>query len=505
MIRPLLVLVLAALAPQEIIDKAGTSFDKGEFLETVTVLDEALPSIRESGDTESLAECLSMLAVSYSRLGLYDRAISAQEECYRIDLEEGDPANISSSLNNLAGFCLAMENYDEAEKLIREAISYEEKLGESAALAVRYGMASDILLKQGKPREAVDYAKKALEMDQAAGRTSQAAVRKSQLAAACLDLGNLREARTLLDEAAEVFSATQNIHSLSVCRQQQGSVAAKMGRFSDAANYLREGLTLSRQTGNILLQRNISRDLAVILKDLDPRSAVNYMQDVVALSDSLFRHNTAQEMAQLVIQQDLSSKEKALADRDRALRQSKCMVSLLILTLLLLAALFILVHRAMILHKKNVKLLQKTSDIKDRLLIIGASNPALRDPELGGLMQELSDIGGKLPDKKLTSREQEIARLCCDGLMSKEIADRLNISVRTVETHKNNIFRKLGINTTAELARLIRGGGRKRLIINDLKITFARLHPFSGEWFCPSGRFSYLCNHDLKLYTIWVC
>ena len=460
MICPLLVLVLVldALSPQEIIDKAGSNFDKGDFLETVTVLEEALPSVRESGDTESLAECLSMLAVSYSRLGLYDRAISTQKECYRIDLEEGDPANISSSLNNLAGFCLAMENYDEAEKLIREAISYEEKLGESAALAVRYGMASDILLKQGKPREAVDYAKKALEMDQAAGRTPQAAVRKSQLAAACLDLGNLREARTLLDEAAEVFSATQNIHSLSVCRQQQGSVAAKMGRFSDAANYLREGLTLSRQTGNILLQRNISRDLAVILKDLDPRSAVNYMQDVVALSDSLYRHNTAQEMAQLVIQQDLSSKEKALADSERALRQSKRTNSLLIVTLLLLAALFILVHRAMILRKKNVELLQKTSDIKDRLLIIGAANPALRDPELGSLMQELSDIGGKLPDKKLTAREQEIARLCCDGLLSKEIADRLNISVRTVETHKNNIFRKVGINTTAELVDLIRGG-----------------------------------------------
>lgn len=48
-----------------------------------------------------------------------------------------------------------------------------------------------------------------------------------------------------------------------------------------------------------------------------------------------------------------------------------------------------------------------------------------------------------------------IARLCSEGLQSKEIASRLNISKRTVETHKNNIFRKLGINSTAELIRLM--------------------------------------------------
>ena len=38
-------------------------------------------------------------------------------------------------------------------------------------------------------------------------------------------------------------------------------------------------------------------------------------------------------------------------------------------------------------------------------------------------------------------------------MISKEIAVRLGISQRTVEVHKNNIFRKLGINNTVELMR----------------------------------------------------
>ena len=50
-----------------------------------------------------------------------------------------------------------------------------------------------------------------------------------------------------------------------------------------------------------------------------------------------------------------------------------------------------------------------------------------------------------------TSRELDIVRLCSKGLSVKQIAETLNISARTVETHKNNIFKKLGFNSTMEL------------------------------------------------------
>jgi len=57
------------------------------------------------------------------------------------------------------------------------------------------------------------------------------------------------------------------------------------------------------------------------------------------------------------------------------------------------------------------------------------------------------------PDKEsiLTSREREIVQLLVAGKVNKEIADVLNISVRTVETHRATIMRKLGINSIVEL------------------------------------------------------
>ncbi|MCL2727823.1 MAG: response regulator transcription factor [Bacteroidales bacterium] len=54
---------------------------------------------------------------------------------------------------------------------------------------------------------------------------------------------------------------------------------------------------------------------------------------------------------------------------------------------------------------------------------------------------------------EFTEREKEIIHLCRDGMLCKEIASRLGISTNTVNTHKKNIFLKLGINTTMEMVQ----------------------------------------------------
>ncbi|WP_415920358.1 response regulator transcription factor [Tateyamaria sp. SN6-1] len=53
----------------------------------------------------------------------------------------------------------------------------------------------------------------------------------------------------------------------------------------------------------------------------------------------------------------------------------------------------------------------------------------------------------------LTGREQTILLQLAQGMSNKEVAGTLDISVRTVETHRKNIKRKLGISSTAGLTR----------------------------------------------------
>jgi len=56
---------------------------------------------------------------------------------------------------------------------------------------------------------------------------------------------------------------------------------------------------------------------------------------------------------------------------------------------------------------------------------------------------------------KLTKREKEIAKLVATGLINKEIADSLHISLNTVQYHRSNIKRKLDIKNSADLTRLV--------------------------------------------------
>lgn len=54
---------------------------------------------------------------------------------------------------------------------------------------------------------------------------------------------------------------------------------------------------------------------------------------------------------------------------------------------------------------------------------------------------------------RLTPREQEIMRMLAEGIKKTEIADRLCISVKTVENHRSNIMKKLDLHSTMDLVR----------------------------------------------------
>ena len=63
------------------------------------------------------------------------------------------------------------------------------------------------------------------------------------------------------------------------------------------------------------------------------------------------------------------------------------------------------------------------------------------------------------PLESLSDRESEIFRLLVSGTSSKDLARRLFISVKTVETHRTNIARKLGVRSTVDLVRFASAQG----------------------------------------------
>ena len=80
-------------------------------------------------------------------------------------------------------------------------------------------------------------------------------------------------------------------------------------------------------------------------------------------------------------------------------------------------------------------------------------------PTLGAALLAPDVQPGRLsgPGGELSEREIEVLQLIAWGLTNAEIAERLFVSIRTVETHRAHIHQKLDVHTRAELVRLARG------------------------------------------------
>ncbi|GGN49062.1 DNA-binding NarL/FixJ family response regulator [Actinoplanes campanulatus] len=82
----------------------------------------------------------------------------------------------------------------------------------------------------------------------------------------------------------------------------------------------------------------------------------------------------------------------------------------------------------------------------------GAVNALIRN-----YLERVAD--GEDPGRTITDREEEVLKLVAEGHSSKEIADLLVISVKTVERHRSNLLQKLGLRDRLELTRYaIRAG-----------------------------------------------
>lgn len=93
------------------------------------------------------------------------------------------------------------------------------------------------------------------------------------------------------------------------------------------------------------------------------------------------------------------------------------------------------------------KLISAINDIRQGKRVISAEMTNL-------IVDDYStDLTSPLTADLLTQREKEILSLTANGLTSKEIAERLDISARTVEAHRGNVREKLGITTMSELVK----------------------------------------------------
>jgi DNA-binding NarL/FixJ family response regulator len=70
---------------------------------------------------------------------------------------------------------------------------------------------------------------------------------------------------------------------------------------------------------------------------------------------------------------------------------------------------------------------------------------------LNGYLRRDGTVADLRSHDRLTAREREVVQLLAEGMSSKEVAAQLGLSVKTAETHRSNIMRKLDLHSVSEL------------------------------------------------------
>ena len=98
----------------------------------------------------------------------------------------------------------------------------------------------------------------------------------------------------------------------------------------------------------------------------------------------------------------------------------------------------------------------KSEELVRAILAVAAGqtylDPAITERAVTQL-RESGQVARGVPNANLTAREADVLRLIALGYVNKEVAARLNLSIKTVEAHKSNAMNKMGMKSRVDIVR----------------------------------------------------
>ena len=409
-----------------LVDSAYSLAVSGEYARAISLNEDGLNAVPEDS-TALRCEFYSCLLYCYHRLGDYERALEYGERCLAYDEQQGTPQDLSASLGNLAGIYSSAGQNEVAEAYLRRAIDIENELLNTEkdytpkSLTVREAMLGEVLLaKDSALEEALAFTQDALTIDRQLGRRLQEGMRLAQIGHIYAALGDRQSADAYTSQALQIARETGNKMTEVLCLLQ-------LGCYEEAAEQA-HGYGLKKQEYEACME----------LGDL---------KRAMTLKNELINEENQRQLIIAQVRHDTYNKEQELAkQKTRNKILAVCALTALLAVCVLTLILFLQRRR-------------KQDSPEEPELPIIPETPETPETQEYQESAESTDSPGspespETPDAlPLTQREQEVVKLLCEGLKGKDIAERMNVSLRAVNSHKTNIFNKLGISSSVELVR----------------------------------------------------
>ena len=422
-----------------------------------------------------------------------------------LDVSAGDPLLKVQSLSTIVGIDImasrdadAWEKALEAEAIARDA-GFKKELAEILISKAKLCSYAEISPETGRNDEGLEYATEALHLAEEADAVEQ----QSE---ACYIIGSLyinknrwsdpvdpdiyRTAGEWLDKG-QALADTYDIPRLKrngiLFRSrwfQQGD------RNEEAIAYFEKVFATLKESDYLTASALDDR-----LVRLYTRTG-QYEKALDAHDDYVFRMQKYLQQKQDETLQEMQTRFE-VQEKERALERGRYRTLILLLALLLAAtAIVLLVRQAQKAHRRNTEL-QRISDSKEQIIEIlskdlknptgdfakrietlSASVASLSPEEIRKRCEELIqgaqeinadvaryvgdvliDRSKRIADIGLSAREIQIIRLSAEGLTAAQIAERLFLSINTVNTHRQRIYAKMGVGNVTDMIRKATGLG----------------------------------------------
>jgi predicted ATPase/DNA-binding CsgD family transcriptional regulator len=305
------------------------------------------------------------------------------------------------ALNGAAFLAIDQGDHGDARDLADESIGLGQKLGYRSGEATAHAYLGRSLVASGRPAEAGPYVERALQLLE--GLDDPAAVATAQLYAglAAHFTGRFEESCARFERSLELRGATDLPSVAARSLQQLGKSRLELGDIRGARSALEESLPIAIDLGDRWVVCVVMEGFAgLATRTGKPRRAMRLAGVVRGLCEA------GQFSMPVPVDEEL---ERWLAPAKKQLGAAAAPVMA----------------------------------EGQRMSLAEAVSYALAD--------EPEDAWQGGPGRPLTRREQEVAALVTQGLTNRDIAGRLCLSVRTVDTHVDHILTKLGFSTRTQL------------------------------------------------------
>ena len=107
--------------------------------------------------------------------------------------------------------------------------------------------------------------------------------------------------------------------------------------------------------------------------------------------------------------------------------------------------------------------------VSPKELVKGIHSVMSGDTFIHSEIQPILEAESGITNKRLSVREKQVVKLVAEGFKTKEIAEKLEISDRTVSKHRENLMTKMGITSTAELTNYANESGLTKVGLEEIE------------------------------------